>query len=260
MIAVSVEESFCSSYSSLSCGWWALSTSSSSLQSLSLSSLPLLTLLWLCHLYHIHDHHDYHRSHHTIVIASSLSLGLSKVAVIPSWILPDPWSNADSDRNSNAVTLIDIEWIKSAKWSVIDAWKLIIDPPGGKVDTFQEAAQVKWGGMEFIHVFFTYFFTHFKRQCMSNGEAVEFLQQTHRCWLWRVWNEGTWDLNFLQNLVTLWISCNSVLFLQLRKNMSFPVSSPLHGLSGLIALSDFIKPAEFAENRDLVGTFSPTLN
>ena len=46
----------------------------------------------------------------------------------------------------------------------------------------------------------------------------------------------------------------------LCKNMSFPVSFPLHGLSGLIALSDFIKPAEFAENRDLVGTFSSTLN
>ena len=128
--------------------------------------------------------------------------------------------NADSDRNSNAVTLIDIEWIKSAKWSVIDAWKLIIDRPGGEVDTFQEAVQVKWGDMEFIHVFlivffFYIFFTHFKRQCMSNGEAVEFLQGRHRCWLWRVWNEGTWDLNFLQNLVPLWISCNSVLFLQL---------------------------------------------
>ena len=65
--------------------------------------------------------------------------------------------NADSDRNSNAVTLIDIEWIKSAKWSVIDAWKLIIDRPGGEVDTFQEAPHVKWGDMEFIYrvVFFT---------------------------------------------------------------------------------------------------------
>ena len=61
---------------------------------------------------------------------------------------------------------------------------------------------------------------------MSNGEAVEFLQRRHRCWLWRVWNEGTWDLNFPQNLVLLRSSCNSVLFLQLRKNSFVPCARP----------------------------------
>ena len=94
--------------------------------------------------------------------------------------------NADSDRNSNAVTLIDIEWIKSAKWSVIDAWKLIIDPPGGKVDTFQEAAQVKWGGMEFIHVFlivFFFFFTYFLQ--ISRGSACQMGR------LWSFYKGGT---------------------------------------------------------------------
>ena len=155
MIAVSVEESFCSSYSSLSCGWWALSTSSSSLQSLSLSSLPLLRCSLSC---------DFVISITFIIImitiahitpSSSLHLYLW-VWVKLLWYPLESCLihlNADSDRNSNAVTLIDIEWIKSAKWSVIDAWKLIIDRPGGEVDTFQEAAQVKWGDMEFIHVF-----------------------------------------------------------------------------------------------------------
>ena len=92
--------------------------------------------------------------------------------------------NADSDRNSNAVTLIDIEWIKSAKWSVIDAWKLIIDRPGGEVDTFQEAAQVKWGDMEFIHVFLiVFFFTYFLH--ISRGSACQMGR------LWSFYNEGT---------------------------------------------------------------------
>ena len=31
---------------------------------------------------------------------------------------------------------------------------MIIDRPGGEVDTFQETAQVKWGDMEFIHMLF----------------------------------------------------------------------------------------------------------